>query len=139
MTTLEEFEKKLAPSIDLEKTDLETMLSGIDGLVQVSPQDGYVKITGDRKLSTRQKIHLAVSARYLVNQLQSKLGRDNPVKPTMTMEELAGILRIDSEDVRKRVSDLKLVHSLNVSNKGEISVTPHSIMELIKELKQKKK
>jgi hypothetical protein len=139
MSNLEELGKKFIASGDLEKEELEELLNGLDGWFQVSPEDGYVKINEKFALSDKTKLHLILTARYLVNKLQNKLGQVNPVKESMTLDELASNLRISKKEVSRRISDLRISKRVEDVERGEIRVTPYSIKVLIEELNKKRR
>lgn len=139
MSKLEEFGKKFIASGDLEKEELEELLTGLDGWFQVSPENGYVKINEKFALSDKTKLHLILTARYLVNKLQNKLGQGNPVKDSMTIDELATNLRLSKKEVSRRISDLRISKRVEDVERGEIRVTSYAIRGLIEELDKKRK
>ena len=106
VTSLEEWEKKLVKNEDIETEDLESLLSGISKACELS-QDGYVRIKPDivKKLSDREQIHLVLSARFIVNKLQTRLNREGVISASVSNEELARILRMKQSSVNSRVSE----------------------------------
>lgn len=135
MTSLDELEKKLIKSDNLELEELEHLISGVSQYCVLS-SSGFPRIekVGKLELSDRDKIHLVLSARYLANKLQQVMKKEQTVSASMTNVELSEALRMRIKTVNARVSDLRKDGYVSDVGKATYSVLPHSIDSLIQKL-----
>lgn len=135
MSSLEDWEKKLIKSENLEQKELETYLSGITRHCTLST-DGFVLINPDfdKSLTNKDKVHLILSARFIAHELQTALGRDSPISETVDSQELARMLLLDKGIVQARVSDLKKERKVTDVSKGVYKATLQGIKPLLENL-----
>lgn len=135
MSDLEDFEKKLFTTSDLEEEELKTLITKISVFAKVSP-DGFVSIMNldSKKVTDKERIHLVLGARYLLNNLQVKIGRENPIQADVTVDDLSKILRKPQRNISARVSELKEENAIDSPSKGVYRVRLHTIDGLIERL-----
>ena len=135
MSTLEDWEKRLIKNENLEQKELETYLSGITRYCTLS-KDGFVLINPpfDKSLTTKDKVHLILSARFIAHELQKALGRDLPISETIDSQELARMIMLDKGIVQARVSDLKKERKVTDVSKGVYKATLQGIKPLLENL-----
>lgn len=135
MASLEDWEKKLIKSENLEQKELETYLSGISHYCTLST-DGFVQINPeyDTILTNKDKIHLVLCARFIAHKLQTALGRETLIPDTVNSSELARMLMLDKGIVQARVSDLKRERKVNDVSKGVYRATLQGIKPLLENL-----
>jgi hypothetical protein len=135
MDNLEDYEKKIFSMKDLEVEDLKKLITKISDFAKVSP-DGFVSIINldTKKVTDKERIHLVLCVRYLLNNLQVKIGRENPVNADVTVDELAKILKKPPRNISARVSELKDENAIDSLSKGVYRVRLHTIDGLIEKL-----
>lgn len=140
MSNLEDFEKKLFTTNDLEEEELKKLILKISEFATVSA-DSFVtlKSLDSKKVSDKERIHIVLSARLLLNMLQVKIGRENPVKADVTLDELSRFLRKPQKSISARVSELKEENAIDSPRKGVYRVRLHTIDGLIEKLNKIKK
>jgi hypothetical protein len=136
MGSLEDMERKLFTTNDLEEDELKRLVDEISEFAKVSP-DGFVSLFNldSKKVTDKERIQLVLSARFLLNMLQVKLERQNPVNGEVTLEELAKYLRKPVKSISARVSELKEDNAIDSPNKGVYRVKLHTIDGMILKLK----
>jgi hypothetical protein len=140
MTGLDEYEKKIFTTRDLEEEELKRLIDEISNFATVSP-DGFVRITNidNSKITDKERILTVLSVRYLLNNLQVKIGRQTPVEADVTLYELSQILRKPQKSISARVSELKEDNTIEIIHKGVYRIKPYAIDGLIAILNQVKK
>ena len=97
---------------------------------------GYVQIF-NQNLTIPNKILLVLSARYLANRLQKKLGKESNIKEEITPTELADILKIKRPVIRARLKELKDDEKIVRVSKGTYKVYVHLIKQFLEQLEGK--
>ena len=135
MSNLEDFEKKLFTTSDLEEEQLKNLVAKISDFATVSA-DGFVTLKNidGKKVTDKERIHLILSARYLLNMLQVKIGRENPIKADVTLAEISKFLRKPQKSISARVSELREDNVIDSPSKGVYRVKLHTIDGLIEKL-----
>ena len=87
-----------------------------------------------KKVTDKERIHLILSARYLLNHLQLKIGRTEPISAEVTLNEISKFLKKSQKSVSARVSELKDDNAIESPSKGVYRVKPHTIDGLILKL-----
>ena len=90
-------------------------------------------------LTIPQKIMLALSARYLANKLQQKLGRESSIMEISNAKELADMLKEKEAVIAARLKDLKDAKKVISPNRGVFKIAPYAIKDFIAELEGAKK
>lgn len=122
---------------DLETEELLKLTRGLSKFCVLSAK-GYPvinKLEGFEP-SGRDKIHLALSARYLANRFQVLEEEDTTIDSTMTNNEISDTLRIKLQIVNARISDLRKDGKIEDVGKARYQVLPHTIEPLIKEMEK---
>lgn len=130
MTSLEELERQFILEEDMEHEDINNLISRMLKFCKIDKK-GYV-IIYNKKLIIRDKILLVLSARYLANKLQEKLGKEITIMASINAKELAKMLREKENAIRARFKDLKEEGKIVTLKRGVYKITPHSIEDFLK-------
>lgn len=140
MSSLDEYEGKFIKSNNLKANDLGEMLDVITKICEIS-ENGYVHFINDseRKLSDKERVYTVLSARYLANNLQVSLGRDNPISSNIEAQELAEMLMMEKNTVQARVSEFRKKNKVSIVSKGVYVATAQGVKDFITDLSKEKK
>lgn len=133
---LEDIEKQFILNEDMEHEDIEEFIKRILSFCKIDSK-GFVRIQKP-DLIIPQKIMLVLSARYLANKLQEKLGKKDSISEKVSAEELSNMLRSKKSVIVARVKDLKDSNKLNSPSKGTYQVSPYAIEDFLDELEKNK-
>lgn len=139
MSKLEDFNKTLTATGDLEREELEENLAEIQDLVKIDPNNGFVRIIGKENYSDKQKIQLIAVSRLLYNHLQIHLKNENTVDASVSVDDLENMLKINRRSLTNRIGELRDSGQLVDSGKGSVKATSHTIKPFLKGLKKGKK
>ncbi len=139
MSTLEDFNKILTATGDLERGELEQNLAKIQDLVKIDPNSGFVRLIDKNNYSDKVKIQLIAVSRLLYNQLQIHLKNETTVSASVSIDELENMLKINRRFLTNRIGELRDSGQLVDSGKGSIKATPHTINSFLKGLVKGKK
>jgi len=123
---MEELEKRVREKFFEEREySREYVLRFIERIadfVTVNPKTQEVNIVEPR-LTAKEKVGLAVIARFLANQLEKE------ISPEVTIDEVAKYTRVDESQVRARLSDLVDENVLHRVAKGVYTVRSFPAVE----------
>ena len=91
--------------------------------------DGEIAL-GNEKLTTLEKVKVALTARYLAN------GLDNTISAEITPEELVHWLNIPKDQISARLKDTRDAHFASTSEKGSTAYS-QKIGDFLTELEHK--
>lgn len=134
---LEELEKQFILNEDMEHEDIKNLISRALKLCKIDNK-GFV-VMHQSGLTIPQKIMLALSARYLANKLQQKLGRESSIMEISNAKELADMLKEKEAVIAARLKDLKDAKKVISPNRGVFKIAPYAIKDFIAELEGAKK
>ena len=129
---LEDLEKQFILNEDMEHEDLKDLISRILQFCKIDNK-GFVVIQ-KAGLIIPHKIMLVLSARYLANKLQGKLGRENNISEKVAAKELSYILKEKDPVIFARLKDLKDAKKVLTSERGIYKIAPYAIKDFLKEL-----
>ena len=129
---LEDLEKQFILNEDMEHEDIKNLISRILKFCKIDSK-GFVVIQKS-DLTIPQKIMLVLSAKYLANRLQQKLGRESPISEISRTKELARMLREKDAVIAARLKDLKDAKKIISPDRGTFKVAPYAIESFLKEL-----
>jgi hypothetical protein len=133
--SLEDWEKEFVKPDDIQEEDLKKLLEKASQFCEIQ-SDGYVRIkkVGKGGLSDKAQIHLILVARYLAHELQTRLGRENPISATVRVSELEQMLRTSSKTITSRISDLRKEHAIEDGTRGEYMIKLPAIDDFLEDL-----
>lgn len=129
---LEDLEKQFILNEDMEHEDIKDLISRILKFCKIDNK-GFV-IIQKSGLIIPQKIMLVLSARYLANKLQEKLGRENNISGQVAAKELSSMLKEKDPVVIARLKDLKDAKKVLSSERGIYKIAPYAIKNFLNEL-----
>lgn len=129
---LEDLEKQFILNEDMEHEDIKDLVSRILRFCKID-SNGFVVIQKSG-LIIPQKIMLILSARYLANKLQEKLGRENNISEKVSAKELSSMLKEKDPVIIARLKDLKDAKKVLSSERGVYKITPYAIKDFLKEV-----
>ena len=129
---LEDLEKQFILDADLEHEDIKSLTSRVLKLCKIDTK-GFVMIQKSN-LTIPERILLALSARFLANKLQQKLGRESAIEETCTTKELADMLSEKGTVVTARLKELKDAKKVLSPSRGVFKVAPYEIRDILDEL-----
>ena len=129
---LEELEKEFILSEDMEREDLEELISRILDMCKID-KNGFVVIRKP-SLTIPQRILLVLSARYLANKLQQKLDREMPIDETCKTMDIANMLKEKDTVIRVRLKELKDAKKVISPERGVFKIAPYEIKDFLTEL-----
>jgi len=130
---MEDLEKQFILSEDMEHEDINGLVKRILNFCKVDTK-GFVVIQKSG-LIIPQRIMLVLSARYLANKLQQKLGRENiSINEVVTLKELSGMLKEKDTVIIARLKDLKDAKKVLSSERGIYKVATYAIKDFLTEL-----
>lgn len=129
---LEDLEKQFILKEDMEYEDIKELVSRLVKFCQIDDK-GFVVIK-EPNLIIPKKIMLILSARYLANKIQQKLGRENIISEEVTAKELSDMLRKKDSVIIARIKDLKDDKKIVSTQRGIYKVTSYSVKDFIVKL-----
>jgi vancomycin resistance protein YoaR len=133
MKELEDLEKQFILNEDMEDEDIKDLISRILKFCKIDNK-GFVVIQKS-SLIMPQKIMLVLSARYLANKLQQKLGRENiNIYEVVTAHELSSMLKEKDTVIIARLKDLKDAKKVISSERGVYKIAPYAIKDFLTDL-----
>lgn len=129
---LEDFEKQFILKEDMEYGDIKQLVSKVLQFCKIDDK-GFVVIQKPN-LIIPQKIMLVLTARYLANKLQQKLGRENIISEEVSARELSNILKEKDAVVIARLKDLKDAKKILSPKRGIYKITPYAVKDFLIEL-----
>lgn len=133
---LEELETQFILEEDMEHEDIKSLITRMLKFCRID-KNGYV-IIYDKKLKIADKILLILSARYLANKLQQKLGKEITIKEEVGNKELAKMLREKNEVIAARLKDLKEDRKIVPLRRGLHKIASYEINEFLRTLEGRK-
>lgn len=128
----EDLEKEFILNEDLEHENIKDLISRILKLCKIDTR-GFVDIQKPG-LTILQKIQLTLSARYLANKLQQKLGRESSIEEICKTKELTGMLKEKETVVTARLKELKDAKKVISPSRGVFKIAPYKIKDFLTEL-----
>jgi hypothetical protein len=133
---LEDLEKTFILDEDMEHADINKLIGRILKFCKIDNK-GYV-ILQKGSLIILDKIMLVLSARYLANKLQQKLGRENPISEQMNTKEIAEMIKEKDAVVAARLKELKDAKKALSPKTGVYKIAPYAIDEMLDKLEHPK-
>lgn len=133
METLEDLRKKFIMDADAEQTNIEQLISRLSKFCKVD-KNGYIFVDDKlllQKLTIRDKIMLALSARYLANRLQEKLGLAPTISAEVSSDELTRFFSDKKDVIQARAKELKDDGKILSKDRGIYSVYPFQIEDFV--------
>ena len=134
---LEELKKQFIVEDDIELDELKQLILRISKFCKVD-KNGYVIVHND-KIRIIDKILLVLSARFLGNRLQQKLGEEVAIHEEINNKEIATMLKEKQTVVNARLKDLKDDRKIILVRRGVYKVLPHIIYNLLDRLEKEVK
>lgn len=128
----EDLEKEFILNEDLEHENIKDLVSRILKLCKIDTR-GFVDIQKPG-LTILQKIQLTLSARYLANKLQRKLGGESSIEEICKTKELASMLKEKETVVTARLKELKDARKVISPSRGVFKIAPYEIKGFLTEL-----
>ena len=129
---LEDLEKQFILNEDMEHEDIKTLISRILKFCKID-NNGFV-IIHKKQSRIPDRILLVLSARYLANKLQAKLGKEVSIKETINTKELANMLKEKDAVITARLKDLKDEKKIIPQDRGVYKVAPYAINDFLSQL-----
>jgi len=129
---LDDLEKQFILNEDMEHEDIKTLISRILNFCKIDNK-GFV-IIHDKQLKMRDKIVLVLSARYLANRLQTKLGKEVNIQETINIKELTIMLNEKNGVITARLKELKDAKKIIQQDRGTYKVAPYAINDFLNQL-----
>jgi len=129
---LEDLEKRFILNEDMEHEDIKTLITRILNFCKIDNK-GFV-IIHDKQLRILDRIFLVLSARYLANKLQTKLGKEVSIQETINAKELANMLKEKDAVIIARLKDLKDEKKIIPQDRGIYKVAPYAINDFLNQL-----
>lgn len=129
---LEDLEKQLILKDDMEHGDIKQLVGKLLQFCKID-EKGFVVIQKP-SLIIPKKIMLVLSARYLANKLQQKLGREKVISEEVSAKELSNILKEKDAVIRARLKDLKDAKKILSPQRGIYKISPYTVNAFLIEL-----
>ena len=131
---LEDLEKKFILNEDMEHEDIGSLTNRILRFCKVDNK-GFV-IIEKMNLKIADKVMLVLSARYLANRLQQKLGKEPTISEVSNAGEIAKILREKETIIAARLNDLKIAKKIISPKRGIFKVASYEVEKFIKGIEE---
>ena len=128
---LKDLEKQFILNENMEHENLQTLISRALKFAKID-KNGHVVIAG--RWSIADKIMLTLTARYLGNHLQLKLGAEPTILKEVATEDLSKMLGEKQSVVSARLKDLKDKKWAIAKDRGVFTVAPYSIDDFLTKL-----
>lgn len=129
---LENLEKQFILNEDIEHEDIKDLIGRISKFCKIDNK-GFVVIQG-KKLKLLDKILLILSARYLANKLQHKLGKEVTIPENVSAKELSNMIKEKNTVILARLKDLKDGKKIISQGWGVYKVASYAINDFLMEL-----
>jgi len=129
---LEDLEKQFILNEDMEHEDIKELISRILKFCKID-NNGFVMIHNAR-LTIPNKILLILSARYLANKLQQKLGKEIKISDYVSAKELSNMMKEKDTVIIARLKDLKDAKKIISQDRGVYKVASYAIKDFLTEL-----
>ncbi len=123
---LEELEARFILKEDVEHEDIKTLVDRVMKFCKID-SNGYVLISAKGKTTISDRILLVLTARYLANRLQHKLGKKTTIVQEGTNKELAKMLGEKESVIKARIKELKDEKKVIPVKKGVYRIAPYAI------------
>ncbi|HUS49381.1 MAG TPA: hypothetical protein VMZ91_04410 [Candidatus Paceibacterota bacterium] len=129
---LEDLEKQFILNEDMELEDIKGFVARILKFCKI---DSKVFVIIQRsKLRIVDKLLLILSARYLANKLQQKLGKEPGIAEIVNIKDLASMMKEKETVIIARLKDLKDGKKVISQERGVYKVAPYAIKDFLTEL-----
>lgn len=133
MNSLEELRKNFIMDEDAEQLNVERLIERLSKFCKIDI-NGYLFVNDKsiiQKLTIKDKIMLALSARFLANKLQEKLGQTPTISAEVSSEELTKFFSDKKEVIQARAKELKDDGKILVKERGSYAIYPFQIDDFI--------
>jgi len=134
---LEKLRKQFIIEEDIEHEDIKQLITRILKFCKID-RNGYV-IIHNKNLRIIDRILLILSARYLGNKLQQKLGKEITIHKEVTNKEIANMLKEKETVITARLKDLKDDAKVIPVRRGVYKVAPYIIDTFLSQLEGNQK
>jgi hypothetical protein len=129
---LEDLEKQFILNEDMEHEDIKGYITRLIKFCKIDNK-GFVIIQSS-KLRTVDKLLIILSARYLANKLQQKLGKESTIAETVTIKDLANMIKEKDAVIIARLKELKDSKKIVPRGRGIYQIAPYAINDFLNEL-----
>jgi len=129
---LEDLEKQFILNEDMEHEDIKELITRITNFCKVDNK-GFVLIH-NKQLRIQDKIMLVLSARYLANKLQQKLGKEASILELVKAKEMSEMLKEKDTVVIARLKELKDDKKIISQGRGIYKIASYAIKDLLNDL-----
>ncbi len=129
---LEDLEKQFILNEDMEHEDIKGFITRLMKFCKIDSK-GFVMIQSS-KLRIVDKLLIILCARYLANKLQQKLGKESSIAETVTIKDLASMMKEKDAVIIARLKDLKDSKKVISKGRGIYKIAPYAINDFLNEL-----